>query len=71
MFSAIPAGPQETQVIAKWVLSSQAREGIDYDTERLGAVWTRTNFPDRLLAENNQRRVNGVGYRPGPYAPGD
>jgi glycine betaine catabolism A len=70
MFSAIPVGPQETRVISKWLVSSKAREGIDYDIERLSSVWTRTNLQDRALAENNQRGVNGIGYRPGPYAPG-
>jgi glycine betaine catabolism A len=70
MFSAIPVGPQETRVISKWVVSSNAREGVDYDIEKLSTVWTRTNLQDRALAENNQRGVNGMGYRPGPYAPG-
>ncbi|MBS0420001.1 MAG: aromatic ring-hydroxylating dioxygenase subunit alpha [Proteobacteria bacterium] len=70
MFSALPVGPEETRVISKWLVSSQAREGIDYDLEKLTTVWTKTNLQDRALAENNQRGVNGRGYRPGPYAPG-
>jgi len=70
MFSAIPVGPEETRVISKWLVSSKAREGVDYDLEKLTTVWTRTNLQDRALAENNQRGVNGLGYRPGPYAPG-
>jgi glycine betaine catabolism A len=70
MFAAIPVGPQETRVISKWLVSKDAREGIDYTIEDLTTVWTRTNLQDRELAENNQRGVNGLGYRPGPYAEG-
>lgn len=70
MFSAIPIGPQETRVVSKWLVPKEAREGVDYHLEDLTAVWTRTNLQDRDLAENNQRGVNGLGYRPGPYVDG-
>ncbi len=70
MFTAVPSGPQETRVISKWLVPKEAREGVDYRLEDLTAVWTRTNLQDRDLSENNQRGVNGLGYRPGPYAPG-
>ena len=70
MFAAIPVGPQETRVVSKWILSNDAREGIDYTVDDLAAVWTKTNLQDRELAENNQRGMNGLGYRPGPYAEG-
>lgn len=70
MFTAIPVGPQETRVVSKWLVAKEAREGIDYTLEDLTSVWIRTNLQDRDLAENNQRGVNGLGYRPGPYAGG-
>jgi Rieske 2Fe-2S family protein len=70
MFTAIPVGPEETRVVSKWLVPKQAREGVDYQLEDLTAVWVRTNLQDRALAENNQRGINGFGYRPGPYAPG-
>lgn len=70
MFAAIPVGPQETRVVSKWIVAKDAREGVDYTIDDLTAVWTRTNLQDRDLAENNQRGINGLGYRPGPYAEG-
>ena len=70
MFTAVPVGPQETRVISKWLVPQEAREGVDYRLEDLTEVWTRTNLQDRDLSENNQRGVNGLGYRPGPYAAG-
>ena len=68
MFSAMPTGPNETLVTAKWLVHKDAQEGVDYDLDRLIELWTRTNLQDRELAENNQRGVNSLGYTPGPYS---
>jgi glycine betaine catabolism A len=70
MFTALPAGPEETRVISKWLVAKEAREGVDFHIPDLTAVWTATNLQDRELAENNQRGINGIDYRPGPYANG-
>jgi Rieske 2Fe-2S family protein len=69
MFSALPLAPNETLVMAKWLVHRDAVEGVDYDLERLTDVWTQTNLQDRDLVEVNQRGVNSPGYRPGPYSP--
>lgn len=68
MFTAWPTGPEETLVVSKWLVHKDAVEGVDYDLDRLGALWTRTNLQDRDLAENNQRGVHSAGYLPGPYS---
>jgi glycine betaine catabolism A len=68
MFSVIPIGPQETKIVSKWIVSRDAVEGVDYRIEDLIEAWTKTNQQDRELAENNQRGVNSIGYRPGPYS---
>ncbi|MBV8915646.1 MAG: aromatic ring-hydroxylating dioxygenase subunit alpha, partial [Acetobacteraceae bacterium] len=49
--------------------SGDAVEGEDYTVEGLTELWNRTNLQDRALAENNQRGVRSVGFRPGPYSP--
>jgi Rieske 2Fe-2S family protein len=67
-FAAYPIGPQETRVVSKWLVPRQAREGVDYALDELTELWSKTNLQDRDLAENNQRGINGLGYRPGPYA---
>lgn len=69
LFSCIPTGPRETLVTAKWFVHKDAVEGVDYDLERLTALWEKTNLQDRDLAENNQRGVDSLGYQPGPYSP--
>ena len=68
MFSAMPTAPQETIVTCKWFVHKDAVEGVHYTVEGLTKLWTETNLQDRDLAENNQRGVNGKGYRPGPYS---
>ncbi|CAN5460582.1 aromatic ring-hydroxylating dioxygenase subunit alpha [soil metagenome] len=69
IFTCMPTGPHETVVTAKWLVRGDAVEGVDYDLDRLTALWDRTNLQDRTLAENNQRGVNSLGYTPGPYSP--
>ena len=69
MFSAMPTGPEETVVTAKWLVSADAVEGVDYTVPHLTELWDRTNLQDRELAENNQRGVVSAGYTPGPYSP--
>ena len=68
MFSALPVGPNETQVVSKWLVHKDAVEGVDYTIEALTALWTATNLQDLELVENNQRGVNALGYTPGPYS---
>ena len=69
MFSALPTAPEETVVTAKWLVSADAVEDVDYTIPRLTELWDRTNLQDRALAENNQRGVRSAGFVPGPYSP--
>ena len=69
MFSANPVTPTSTMVTAKWLVHKDAVEGVDYDVAEVVRLWDETNKQDRDLVENNQRGVNGSGYRPGPYSP--
>ena len=68
MFQALPTGPNETVVTAKWLVHKDAVEGVDYDLDGLIALWNGTNLQDRALVENNQRGVNSLGYLPGRYS---
>lgn len=68
-FSAMPTGPNETVVTAKWLVSKDAIEGEHYSVDRLIGLWDTTNRQDRDLVEANQRGMNSFGYAPGPYNP--
>jgi Rieske 2Fe-2S family protein len=68
LFQAMPLGPQETLITGTWIVHQDAVAGVDYDLKRLTEVWEATDDQDRRLAENNQRGVNNMAYRPGPYS---
>lgn len=68
IFSVVPLGPEETRIDSTWLVHRDAVEGVDYSLDQLTDTWNRTNLQDRELAENNQRGVNSIGYRPGPYS---
>lgn len=68
MFIALPVAPEETIVLAKWLVHKDAVEGVDYTVDDLVNVWNETNLQDRDLVETNQRGVNSLGYQPGPYS---
>ncbi|MFZ4962854.1 aromatic ring-hydroxylating dioxygenase subunit alpha [Pseudomonas gingeri] len=67
-FRVLPIGPEETLVTTHWLVHKDAREGVDYQVDRLREIWAVTNDQDRLLAENNHLGIRGSAYRPGPYS---
>jgi Rieske 2Fe-2S family protein len=44
MFSAMPTAPEETVVTAKWLVSADVVEGVDYTIPGLTELWDRTNL---------------------------
>ena len=64
-----PAGPQRTLAEVCWFVHGDAREGIDYDVDRLTEFWRLTSEQDWKLCEDNQLGVNSSRYVPGPYGP--
>jgi glycine betaine catabolism A len=65
----LPLGPTLTDVEMTWLVHQDAKEGIDYEVERVTAFWKATADQDRAICEHNQAGVNSSAYRPGPYAP--
>jgi phenylpropionate dioxygenase-like ring-hydroxylating dioxygenase large terminal subunit len=45
-----------------------AREGVDYDRDRLTWLWRVTSDADKRIIDLNQQGVNSRYYRPGPYS---
>jgi Rieske 2Fe-2S family protein len=68
-FRLLPLSANQTVLRTTWLVHQDAVEGVDYDVERLTAVWKATNDQDRALAENNHRGVRSRAYAPGPYSP--
>jgi Rieske 2Fe-2S family protein len=68
-FRLLPLGVNETQLTTKWLVHKDAREGVDYDVDRLTQVWRATNDQDRRVCQENQLGVNSPVYEPAPYSP--
>ncbi len=69
MYLFIPRGAQETDMEIVWLVKDDAREGEDYERERLTWMWHVTSVADKLIIDQNQQGVNSRYYQPGPYGP--
>lgn len=68
-FSAIPLSADRTLVRTTWLVPKDAVEGVDYDVDRLTAVWRATNEQDASFVEMAQAGAESPAHEPGPYAP--
>jgi Rieske 2Fe-2S family protein len=64
-------GPNETILDLAWLVDGDAKEGIDYEVNRLTEFWKITGEQDWQLCENNFKGIETSGYEPGPYAPAE
>ena len=67
-FAVFPLSADRTLVRTKWLVATDAVEGVDYNLDDLTKVWTQTNAQDQSLAEGAYRGICSGGYRPGPLA---
>jgi Rieske 2Fe-2S family protein len=66
-----PKGPLLTEAEVCWLVRADAREGLDYDVDRLTEFWRLTSEQDWELCEDNQKGVNSSKYAPGAYGPAE
>ncbi|MEW6158495.1 MAG: aromatic ring-hydroxylating dioxygenase subunit alpha [Verrucomicrobiota bacterium] len=64
----LPAGPEATAIRVYWLVEGNAVEGRDYQLEKLMPFWQLTSEQDWEICERQQRGVNSIAYRPGPYS---
>ena len=64
----LPAGPRKTIVRGYWLVDQFAREGDDYQLDRLLPFWQLTNEQDWDICKWQQKGVDSVGYEPGPLS---
>ena len=63
-----PVGPERTAVRVQWLVDADAKEGRDYDLERLLPFWQLTSEQDWDLCERNHTGVKNPAFTPGPYS---
>jgi phenylpropionate dioxygenase-like ring-hydroxylating dioxygenase large terminal subunit len=69
IYRFIPKAAQSCEMEVIWLVRGDAREGVDYDLEKLTWLWRVTSVADKRIIEQNQLGVNSRYYEPGPYAP--
>ena len=68
VYRFIPRMVQRSEMEVIWLVRGGAREGVDYDREKLTWLWTVTSDADKRIIEDNQRGVNSRFYEPGPLS---
>ena len=68
LVSYLPLSARSTDVNLKWLVRSDAREGVDYDAAKLRWLWEQTTLQDKSIVELNAAGVASRGYAPGPYS---
>ena len=63
-----PHTVQTSEMEVVWLVRNDAREGADYDLDKLIWLWRVTSDADKQIIEDNQRGVNSRYYRPGPLS---
>jgi Rieske 2Fe-2S family protein len=64
----LPADPELTRVEVCFLVREDAVAGVDYDPERVAAVWRATCEQDWELCENSFAGIKSVAYEPGPFS---
>jgi glycine betaine catabolism A len=64
----LPGGPRRTLARMYWLVDAEAREGQDYDSDALTALWRLTSERDWQLCELTQKGVQSSAYQPGPLS---
>jgi Rieske 2Fe-2S family protein len=64
-----PRGVDTCEMELLWLVRGDAREGVDYDRDKLIWLWRVTTDADKRIIEHTARGVNSRFYEPGPLAP--
>ena len=64
----LPAGLRKTRMRSYWLVHRDAREGEDYQLDRLLPFWHLTNEQDWEICKWQQRGVESVAFVPGPLS---
>ena len=64
----LPAGPRKTIMRGYWLVDENAKEGQDYQLDRLLPFGNLTNEQDWNICKWQQKGVDSIGYVPGPLS---
>ena len=62
-----PVSQNQCQCDIYWLVNKDAEENKDYDKDKLMWLWDVTTYADETIIVNNQKGVNSIKYKSGPY----
>jgi Rieske 2Fe-2S family protein len=65
-FQFVPRETERSEIVISWLVDGAAREGVDYDRERLAWLWKVTTAQDKSIIEANAAGIRSSQYEPGP-----
>jgi Rieske 2Fe-2S family protein len=71
LYRFVPLAPRSSALELLWLVRGDAREGRDYDLDKLTWLWRVTTEADKRITEDAQKGVNSRFYEPGPYSPAE
>lgn len=69
LYRFIPRSLTATDMEVVWFVNGDAREGVDYDREKVTWLWHNTTLEDEYIITRNSEGVNSHFFEPGPYHP--
>ena len=68
LYRFLPVSLDECECDITWLVRAEAKEGEDYDIQRLTWLWDVTTQADKRIIENNHKGVMSRFYEPGPLS---
>ena len=69
LYRFIPRGLTATDMEVVWFVNGDAREGVDYERDKVTWLWHNTTLEDEYIITRNSEGVNSHFFEPGPYHP--
>ena len=66
VYRFLPLAIQRSEIEVVWLVKDDAMEGVDYEVDRLTAMWDITTREDEMIILRNQQGINASMYQPGP-----
>ena len=69
IYRFMPVDEQHSAMELIWLVRGDAREGVDYDLDKLTWLWKVTTEEDKAIIEHTGKGVRSHFYKPGPLSP--
>jgi len=69
LYRFTPRAINQTDMKLVWFVKGDAREGVDYEVDKLTWLWHQTSLEDKDIIMRNSAGVHSSFYQPGPLHP--